>query len=93
MDGVASVLDAVREQYEYAVLPLTALRSYESQESFFGQPIIRPRLLIQLSLVISAQRPSTALTQQVLQRLPHTALAILHGAAAAPWRKKNARPP
>jgi LysR family nitrogen assimilation transcriptional regulator len=35
VDGVASVLDAVREQYGFAVLPLTSLRSYESQECFF----------------------------------------------------------
>ena len=88
VDGVASVLDAVREQYGYAVLPLTSLRSYESQERFFMRPIVRPKLLIQLSLVISAQRPTTTLTQQVLQRFPQTALAILNRTAA----QKNARP-
>jgi LysR family nitrogen assimilation transcriptional regulator len=88
VDGVASVLDAVREQYGYAVLPLTSLRSYESQERFFIRPIVRPKLLIQLSLVISAQRPTTTLTQQVLQRFPQTALAILNRTAA----QKNARP-
>jgi len=88
VDGVASVLDAVREQYGYAVLPLTSLRSYESQERFFMRPIVRPKLLIQLSLVISAQRPTTTLTQQVLQRFPQTALVILNRTAA----QKNARP-
>src|SRR5207302_1329121 len=36
-----------------------ARRSYESQERFFMRPIVRPKLLIQLSLVISAQRPTT----------------------------------
>jgi LysR family nitrogen assimilation transcriptional regulator len=92
VDGVASVLDAVREQYGYAVLPLTSLRSYESQERFFMRPIVRPKLLIQLSLVISAQRPTTTLTQQVLQRFPQTALAILNRTAAATPAQKNARP-
>src|SRR6267143_3763593 len=92
VDGVASVLDAVREQYGYAVLPLTSLRSYESQERFFMRPIVRPKLLIQLSLVISAQRPTTTLTQQVLQRFPQTALAILNAAAAAAPAQKKARP-
>src|SRR6267143_3099486 len=87
VDGVASVLDAVREQYGYAVLPLTSLRSYDSQERFFMRPIVRPKLLIQLSLVISAQRPTTTLTQQVLQRFPQTALAILNRTA-----QKKARP-
>jgi hypothetical protein len=52
------------------------------------RPIVRPKLLIQLSLVISAQRPTTTLTQQVLQRFPQTALAILNRTAA----QKNARP-
>jgi hypothetical protein len=39
-------------------------------ECFFVRPIVRPKLLIQLSLVISAQRPTTTLTQQVLKRFP-----------------------
>ncbi len=57
------------------------------------RPIVRPKLLIQLSLVISAQRPTTTLTQQVLQCFPQTALAILNRTAAAePAQKKRPAP-
>jgi hypothetical protein len=43
------------------------------------RPIVRPRLLIQLSLVVSAQRPTTPLAQQVLQLFPEMALPLLRG--------------
>jgi len=92
VDGVATVLDAVREGYGYTVLPLTTVRPYNAEDSFSIQPIVKPKLMIQLALIVSAQRPTTTLTQQVLQRLPQTALAILNRtAAAAPGTKK--RPP
>ncbi len=81
VDGVATVLDAVREGYGYTVLPLTTVRPYNAADSFSIQPIVKPRLMIQLSLIISAQRPTTTLTQQVLQLFPQTALPILRGEA------------
>jgi len=83
VDGVATVLDAVREGYGYTVLPLTTVRPYNAADSFSIQPIVKPRLMIQLSLIISAQRPTTTLTQQVLQLFPQTALPILRGEAPA----------
>src|SRR2546422_8210 len=92
VDGVATVLDAVREGYGYTVLPLTTVRPYNAADSFSIQPIVKPRLMIQLALIVSAQRPTTTLTQQVLQRLPQTVLAILNRAAAAATAQKNARP-
>ena len=70
-----------------------SLRCYESQKRFFIRPIVRPKRLIRLSVVISAQRPTTTLTQQVLQCFPQTALAILNRtAAAAPAQKKRPAP-
>src|SRR2546428_14190771 len=80
-DGVATVLDAVRAGYRYTVLPLTTVRPYNAEHSFSIQPIVKPKLMIQLSLVISGQRPTTPLTQQVLQLFPQTALPILKGEA------------
>src|SRR2546428_10689394 len=91
-DGVATVLDAVRAGYRYTVLPLTTVRPYNAEHSFSIQPIVKPKLMIQLALIVSAQRPTTTLTQQVLQRLPQTVLAILNRAAAAATAQKNARP-
>src|SRR2546426_413675 len=72
-------------------LPLTTVRPYNAEDSFSIQPIVKPKLMIQLALIVSAQRPTTTLTQQVLQRLPQTVLAILNRAAAAA-AQKNARP-
>ena len=57
------------------------------------RPLVRPKLLSQLSLVISAQPPTTTLAQQVLERFPQSALAILNRtAAAAPAQKKRPAP-
>jgi LysR family nitrogen assimilation transcriptional regulator len=77
LDGIGTVLDAVRENYGYAVLPRTSLRSYGALDSFSVRPIVQPRLTIQISMIISAQRPTTLLAQQVLEHLPATALQVL----------------
>jgi LysR family transcriptional regulator, nitrogen assimilation regulatory protein len=81
VDGVATLLDAVREGFGHTVLPLTTLRPYNQDDYFSIRPIVRPKLMIQLSLIISAQRPTTPLTQQMLQLLPPMALPILKGEA------------
>ncbi len=83
----------MREGYGYTVLPLTTVRPYNAEDSFSIQPIVKPKLMIQLALIVSAQRPTTTLTQQVLQRLPQTVLAILNRtAAAATGTKKRPAP-
>ena len=81
LDSVASLLDAVREGYGCTILPLTTLRPYNADQSFDIRPIARPRIMIQLAIVTSAHRPSTALTQQVLQFFPELALPLLRGEA------------
>lgn len=87
LDSIASVLDAVREGYGYAVLPPTSLRSYGSLEHFTVRPIVRPKLLIAISLIVSAQRPTTPLAQQALQLLHELGREILASDAAdAPSR-------
>jgi LysR family nitrogen assimilation transcriptional regulator len=77
IDGVASVLDAVREGFGYTVLPMTSVRSYNADDAFSIRPIVRPKLMIQLSIVTSAQRPLTPLSRYVLELLPHTARRLL----------------
>ena len=83
LDSVASVLDAVREGYGFAVLPPTSLRSYGSAASFSVRPIVRPRLLIQISLIVSAQRPTTPLAQQALKALHELGRQVLAPDAVA----------
>jgi LysR family nitrogen assimilation transcriptional regulator len=77
VDGVASVLEMVREGYGSAVLPLTSLRAYGLEKAFAARAIVSPRLLIQISLVISAQRLTTPLTKQALALIRATAAQVL----------------
>jgi LysR family nitrogen assimilation transcriptional regulator len=74
VDGMASVLDMVREGYGSAVLPLTTLRAYGLEKAFAMRAITSPRLLIQISLVISAQRLTTPLIRQALAMTRDTAI-------------------
>jgi LysR family transcriptional regulator, nitrogen assimilation regulatory protein len=77
IDGVASVLDAVREGFGYTVLPLTSVRPYNADGALSLRPITRPKLMIQLSLVTSSERPRTPLTRHVLEILPQTVRRVL----------------
>jgi LysR family nitrogen assimilation transcriptional regulator len=76
VDGIASVLDMVREGYGSAVLPLTSLRAYGLEKAFAARAIVSPRLMIQISLVISGQRPTTPLTKQALALIRVTAIKV-----------------
>jgi hypothetical protein len=66
------------------VLPLSSLRSHGDVERYALRPIVKPRLTIQVSLVTSAQRPATPLTQKVLAVIPEIASAVLSPEAIAP---------
>jgi LysR family nitrogen assimilation transcriptional regulator len=77
IDGIASILDLVHEGYGHAVLPLNSLRSHTLGRDFLMSPITRPRLTIQLSLVTSAQRPTTPLTRESLSLIQKTVSDVL----------------
>jgi len=77
IDGVASVLDLVHEGYGHTVVPLNSLRSAGLGRDFIAQPIRRPKLTIQLSLITSAQRPMTPLAQGLLSLIREVALGVL----------------
>jgi LysR family nitrogen assimilation transcriptional regulator len=79
VDGIASILDLVAEGYGYAVLPLASLRGYRLEGAFTARPIVKPKLMIQISLVTSSQRPTTPLTQKVLDLIPETAAGVIPG--------------
>jgi LysR family nitrogen assimilation transcriptional regulator len=70
VDGVASVLDLVREGFGHAVLPLHSLRGFRAEHEFIERPFVKPKLTIQLSLILSAQRPTTPLAKEVLALIP-----------------------
>ena len=77
IDGIASILDLVHEGYGHAVLPLNSLRSHILGREFVVSPIVKPKLTIQLSLVTSAQRPTTPLTRESLSLIQKTVLHVL----------------
>lgn len=61
VDGIASLLDLVHEDYGHTILPLSSLRGHRFAAEFLTRPIVNPKLTIQLSLVMSATRPMTPL--------------------------------
>jgi LysR family nitrogen assimilation transcriptional regulator len=77
VDGIASLLDMVREGYGSAVLPITSLRAYGLEKAFAVRAIVSPRLLIQISLVVSGQRPTTPLSKAALALIRRTATQVL----------------
>ena len=76
-DGIESILDLVREGYGHAVLPLSSLHGYGEDKGFALRPIVKPKLSIQVSQVISAQRPVTPLAREVLALIPEIASRVL----------------
>jgi len=88
VDGTASLFDMVREGYGSAVLPITSLRAYGLEKAFAVRAIVSPRLLIQISLVVSAQRPTTPLAKEALALIRRVALQVL---AARPAERAAGR--
>lgn len=84
VDGIASILDLVGEGYGYAVLPLVSLRGYRREDAFTARPIVKPKLMIQITLVTSSQRPSTPLAQKVPALIQETAAQVIPGVRYKP---------
>jgi LysR family transcriptional regulator, nitrogen assimilation regulatory protein len=78
IDGVASILDLVADGAGSAVLPLNAVKASGHPELFQARPIIDPPLRSQLSLAISAHRPTT-LTQRTMLELIRELVGSLVG--------------
>jgi len=77
VDGIASLLDLVHEDYGHTVLPLSSLRGHRFAPEFLARPIVTPMLTIQLSLVVSATRQMTPLTRGFLALVRETVDKIL----------------
>src|SRR5262249_37172267 len=77
IDGIASILDLVHEGYGHAVLPLNSLRGHTFGRNFAVRPVVRPKLTIQLSLITSAQRPTTPLARESLALIEKTVSRVL----------------
>jgi LysR family transcriptional regulator, nitrogen assimilation regulatory protein len=92
IDGIASILDLVQEGYGHAVLPLNSLRGHTVGRSFVVSPIVRPKLSIRLSLVTSAQRPTTPLMRGSLTLVQKAVSRVLFPAGrGSSARGRNSR--
>jgi LysR family nitrogen assimilation transcriptional regulator len=77
IDGIASILDLVHEGFGYTILPIHSLRHHHFARDLVVNAIVDPKPTIQLSLVMSAQRPSTPLTRGLLALVHKVALQVL----------------
>jgi LysR family transcriptional regulator, nitrogen assimilation regulatory protein len=73
IDGLNSILDLVREGMGFAVLPPYALKNLHGPHPFVTHRIVRPKLLSQLMLAWSSQRPSTE-THRVAKEITRNAV-------------------
>jgi hypothetical protein len=77
------MLELAHEGYGYAILPLSSLCTHRLAHDFVITPIVDPKLTIQLSLIVSAQRPATSLIQATLKLVRGVALEVLDGGTTA----------
>jgi LysR family nitrogen assimilation transcriptional regulator len=80
IDGLNAILELVKENLGYAVLPAYTLRNFLNPKAFSTHRIERPRLLSQLVLVRSSRRAITA-THQAAE---HIMREVLGQALAGP---------
>jgi LysR family nitrogen assimilation transcriptional regulator len=66
IDGVSPILELVHEDFGYAVFPKNMVLSDRLAGQLEVWPIVRPALTMHLSLILSAQRPTTLLTRLLL---------------------------
>ena len=75
IDGVSSILDLVHEGHGFAVLSLNALHGHKRR--FSATPFMRPRLMSNLTLAVSAQRPTTPLTRSTIDLIQRMGQQLL----------------
>jgi LysR family nitrogen assimilation transcriptional regulator len=77
IDGVTAILDLVADGAGCAILSRNAVTRSINPSAFSTRPISHPQLSIELSCVVSSQRPSTLTQQATLRLIRETALRLL----------------
>jgi len=77
IDGVTAILDLVADGAGCAILSRNAVTRSINPSAFSTRPISHPQLSIELSCVVSSQRPSTLAQQATLVLIRETALRLL----------------
>jgi LysR family nitrogen assimilation transcriptional regulator len=80
IDGVDAILELVADGDGYAVLTRNAIRASGKPQAYLLRPIVKPRLRTELTLAVSAQRPSTPLQRATLQLVQSVGLKVLRPA-------------
>ncbi|MBI3093628.1 MAG: LysR family transcriptional regulator [Rhodocyclales bacterium] len=83
ISSVQSILELVRAGHGHAILTATALAASGQPAAFVLRPLSEPRLTSTLCLAVSAHKPSTPLTKQVLRLLRELILAAAQAAPPA----------
>jgi LysR family nitrogen assimilation transcriptional regulator len=77
IDGVTAILDLVADGAGCAILSRNAVTRSINPSAFSTRPISHPPLSIELSCVVSSQRPITLAQQATLSLIRETALRLL----------------
>jgi LysR family nitrogen assimilation transcriptional regulator len=66
IECIPAIIDLVRQELGYAVLPLNAVKSTQWSQQVLAKPILKPALQTSLSIATSAQRPKSALLRKAI---------------------------
>jgi LysR family nitrogen assimilation transcriptional regulator len=66
IECIPAIIDLVRQDLGYAVLPLNAVKSTQWSQEVLVKPIIKPALQTSLSIATSAQRPKSPLLRKAI---------------------------
>jgi LysR family nitrogen assimilation transcriptional regulator len=66
IECIPAIIDLVRQELGFAVLPLNAVKSTQWSQQVLVKPILKPTLQISLSIATSAQRPKSPLLRKAL---------------------------
>ena len=77
IDGLNSILDLVREGMGFAVLPPYTVKNFHGAHPFVTHHIVRPKLVSQLMVVWSSQRPRTETHRAAMEITREVVLAAV----------------
>jgi LysR family nitrogen assimilation transcriptional regulator len=66
IECIPAIIDLVRQELGYAVLPLNAVKSTQWSQQVLVKPILKPALQTSLSIATSAQRPKSPLLRKAI---------------------------
>jgi LysR family transcriptional regulator, nitrogen assimilation regulatory protein len=66
IECIPAIIDLVRQDLGYAVLPLNAVKSTQWSQEVLVKPILKPVLQTELSIATSAQRPKSPLLRKAV---------------------------